>query len=85
MVPDSPGADSAAISRQARDFWTREWTGQTLMAVGAQDPVFGPTAMRSLQQVIRGCPEPVVLQQAGHFLPEEGAEIAQLAVGYFRR
>jgi tRNA(adenine34) deaminase len=85
MVPDSPAADGAAISRQAREFWSRDWAGQSLMAVGALDPVLGPPVMRSLQKLIRGCPEPVVLEQAGHFVPEDGAEIAQLAVGYFRR
>lgn len=85
MVPDGPDADGAAISRQARDFWSRQWSGQTLMAIGAQDPVLGPPVMRSLQQIIRGCPEPVVLEQAGHFVPEQGAELARLAVGYFRR
>ena len=85
MVPDSPEADGAAVSRQASQFWSERWTGRTLMAVGAQDPVLGETVMRSLQQVIRGCPEPMVLQHAGHFVPEEGGEIARLAVGYFRR
>jgi tRNA(adenine34) deaminase len=85
MVPDSPDAEGAALSRQAREFWSRDWSGQSLMAVGARDPVLGEPVMRSLQQVIRGCPEPVVLQQAGHFVPEDGDEIARLAVGYFRR
>ena len=85
MVPDSAEADGAAVSRQARQFWSERWTGQTLMAVGAQDPVLGEPVMRSLQRFIRGCPEPVVLQQAGHFVPEDGGEIARLAVGYFRR
>ena len=84
-VPDSPDADGAAVSRQAREFWSNHWTGKTLMAVGTQDPVLGEPVMRSLQRVIRGCPEPVVLQQAGHFVPEEGGEIARQAVGYFRR
>ena len=85
MVPDSPDADGAAISRQARDFWSRQWSGRSLMAIGAQDPVLGEPVMRALRQVIRGCPEPVVLPHAGHFVPEEGAELARLAVGYLRR
>ena len=85
MVPQAHEADGAAVSRQARDFWSRDWAGQTLMAVGAQDPVLGPPVMRSLQRLIRGCPEPIILEQAGHFVPEDGAEIARLAVGYFRR
>ncbi|GAC1601033.1 MAG: hypothetical protein NVS3B2_03680 [Ramlibacter sp.] len=84
LVPDSADADGAAISRQARDFWSTQWTGQSLMAVGAQDPVLGPEVMTALRSVIRGCPEPMVLEQAGHFVPEHGAGVAQAAVGYFR-
>jgi tRNA(adenine34) deaminase len=85
MVPDSPDADGAAISRQARQFWSRDWSGQTLMAIGAQDPVLGPPVMRQLQQLIHGCPEPMVLERAGHFVQEHGAGIARSAVGYFCR
>ena len=85
MVPDHPEADGAAISRQARDFLAKEWSGQTLMAIGAQDPVLGEPVMRALQQQIRGCPEPMVLPQAGHFVQEHGEAIAHRAVGYFRR
>jgi tRNA(adenine34) deaminase len=84
MVPEFPDADGAAISRQARDFWRDDWTGQTLMAVGAQDPVLGVPVMRGLQKLIRACPEPMVLEQAGHFVQEHGAEIAAEAVRVFR-
>jgi tRNA(adenine34) deaminase len=84
MVPEKPEDDGAAVSRSAREFWSSQWTGQTLMAVGAQDPVLGPPVMKGLQQIIRGCPEPMVLQQAGHFVQEHGEEIARAAVGYFR-
>lgn len=84
MVPDHPDADGAAISRAARDFWSTQWQGRTMMAVGAQDPVLGPPAMEALRSVIRGCPAPVVLPQAGHFVQEHGEEIARAAVGYFR-
>jgi tRNA(adenine34) deaminase len=54
------------------------------MAIGAQDPVLGPQVMQALRNVIRGCPEPMVLEQAGHFVQEHGHAIAQEAVGYFR-
>jgi tRNA(adenine34) deaminase len=84
MVPDSPEADGAAVSRSARDFLSNEWTGQSFMAIGAQDPVLGPPVMQELRKVIRGCPEPLVLQQAGHFVQEHGAAVARAAVGYFR-
>jgi tRNA(adenine34) deaminase len=84
MVPDRPDANGAAISRQARDFLAREWQGQAFMAIGAQDPVLGVPVMEALRQQIRGCPEPLVLPQAGHFVQEHGEEIAREAVGYFR-
>ncbi len=84
MVPefaDSPGAE---VSRRARDFWRDDWQGLSFMAIGAQDPVLGPPVMQALRTQIRGCPEPLVLPQAGHFVQEHGQEIARQAVGYFR-
>lgn len=84
MVPDSLDADGAAISREARAFWTNQWTGRSMMAIGAQDPVLGVPVMEALRQNIRGCPEPMVLPQAGHFVQEHGEPIARAAVGYFR-
>jgi tRNA(adenine34) deaminase len=47
--------------------------------------VLGPPVMRQLQQLIHGCPEPMVLERAGHFVQEHGAGIARSAVGYFCR
>lgn len=83
MVPDRRDADGAAVSRQARDFWSRQWTGRSMMAVGAQDPVLGPPVMQALRKNIRGCPEPMVIADAGHFVQERGEGIALAAVGYF--
>ena len=83
LVPESENSDGAAISRQARDFWQQRWSGQTLMAIGMQDPVLGMPVMQELQQIIRGCPEPIRMDQAGHFVQEHGEPIAQAAVKYF--
>ena len=83
MVPEFADSDGAAISRAARDFWKTQWNGTSLMAIGQQDPVLGEPTMRSLQMVIRGCPEPMLLPQAGHFVQEHGEEIAQRAVALF--
>ena len=83
MVPDAPDADGAAVSRLARDFWRNEWSGQSLMAIGAQDPVLGEPVMRALRNVIRNCPEPMVLPQAGHFVQEHGETIATAALAHF--
>lgn len=84
MVPEVPQADGAEVSRKARDFWQTEWDGITLMAVGAQDPVLGLETMRTLQKLINGCPEPLILDNAGHFVQERGEEIAKLAVQVFK-
>lgn len=83
MVPEFADSDGAAISREAREFWQQRWSGKTLMAVGVQDPVLGLPVMRGLRQLIRGCGEPMLLAQAGHFVPEHGEPIAAAALDYF--
>ena len=84
MVPEHVDDDGAAVSRAAREFWRNDWTGRTFMAIGAQDPVLGEPVMRGLQALIRGCPEPMVLPQGGHFVQEHGEAVAQAALGYFK-
>ncbi len=83
MVPDAATADGAAESRLAREFWRNQWSGQSLMAVGVLDPVLGLPVMQDLRQSIRGCPAPMLLDQAGHFVPEHGETVARAAVGHF--
>lgn len=83
LVPDRPDADGAAISRRARDWWQNQWTGQSFMAIGMKDPVLGPPVMRALRKLIRGCPPPYEHVEAGHFVQEWGADIAQRALGAF--
>jgi haloalkane dehalogenase/tRNA(adenine34) deaminase len=80
LVPDSPDADGAALSRRARDWWRTGWRGAAFMAVGATDPVLGPPVMAELRAAIRGCPEPYVHPQAGHFVQEWGEEVAERAL-----
>jgi pimeloyl-ACP methyl ester carboxylesterase len=80
LVPDSPGADGAALSRRAREWLRTEWRGPTFMAVGATDPVLGPPVMAALRAVIRGCPEPYVHPEAGHFVQEWGDVVAERAL-----
>ena len=80
MVPEHADSEGAAVSRQAKQFWTTQWTGKSLMVVGQQDPVLGESVMRELHDAIRACPEPVVLPQAGHFVQEHGQAIAELAL-----
>jgi len=83
LVPDCPEADGAALSRRARDWWARDWAGQTFMAIGMQDPVLGPPAMAALRRQIKGCPAPLELPHAGHFVQEAGSEIVTRAIAHF--
>jgi pimeloyl-ACP methyl ester carboxylesterase len=86
LVPDvltmGEAAPGAAISLAAAEFWQHRWTGDSFMAVGEQDPVLRPT-MQALQSLIRGCPPPMSVAAAGHFVPEWGAPIAQAALASF--
>jgi pimeloyl-ACP methyl ester carboxylesterase len=80
LVPDHPDAPGAEVSRRAREWLRREWPGETFMAVGAKDPVLGPPVMEALRKDIRGCPEPYVIEEGGHFVQEWGDEIARKAL-----
>lgn len=83
LVPDRKDAPGAALSRAARDWWMREWQGESFMAVGMRDPVLGAPVMNALRGHIRGCPAPMNIAEAGHFTPEWGREIAAAALAHF--
>jgi tRNA(adenine34) deaminase len=82
-VPESPEDPGAVLSGQAEQFWRQHWQGRSLLVIGQQDPVLGEPVMRQLATSIRGCPEPLLLPQAGHFVQEHGQFIAQQAVRHF--
>lgn len=71
-------------SRAAVKFWSQQWNGQAFMAIGAADPVLGVEVMRKLHSLIRGCCEPLVITDGGHFLQEWGASIAAQAMDCFQ-
>ncbi len=83
MVPELSHDEGAAVSRQALTFWQHDWHGQSMMAIGLQDPVLGGPVMEALRGHIAACPEPLRLANAGHFVPEHGEAIARQAVAYF--
>ncbi|WP_210547469.1 tRNA adenosine(34) deaminase TadA [Rhodoferax sp. PAMC 29310] len=80
LVPEFEDSDGAEVSRLARDFWQHRWNGQSLMAIGLQDPVLGSSAMEHLHQFIRNCPPPLRLAKAGHFVQEQGEAVAHAAI-----
>jgi haloalkane dehalogenase len=83
LVPPTPDAPGAAIGRAARDWWRDEWRGESFMAIGGADPVITPDAMHALRDGIRGCPEPLIIPEAGHFVQEWGDQVVAGALKAF--
>ena len=48
-----------------------------------KDAILGEAAMMQLKAVIKGCPEPMKIEEAGHFVQEYGVEIAEQALASF--
>lgn len=76
-------SEGVETSLAARKFWSQDWTGESFMAIGMQDPVLGPKAMHILKSIIKNCPEPVEVAEAGHFVQEWGEPIAKAALEKF--
>ncbi len=90
MLKEQGAADLTPLSKEgvetsakARKFWSEQWTGESFMAIGMQDPVLGPPAMHFLRSFIKGCPEPIEIADAGHFVQEWGEPIAKAALARF--
>jgi pimeloyl-ACP methyl ester carboxylesterase len=83
LVMTDPSMDGVEVSKRAARFWTQDWTGQSFMAIGERDPVLGPPVMERMQELIRDCPPPLVLPDAGHFVQEQGEEVARSALASF--
>ena len=83
LVMVEPGMEGIETAKSTRKFWQDEWEGESFMAIGAKDPVLGLAVMNQLRKTIRHCPEPTVLEEAGHFLQEWGEPVAQAALKQF--
>ncbi len=83
LVMTDPNMEGVGTSKRALKFWNSDWTGKSFMAVGMQDPVLGPNAMKWLQSQIKNCPDPMEIADGGHFVQEWGKDIAQSALRMF--
>jgi pimeloyl-ACP methyl ester carboxylesterase len=83
LVPVAPDMEGAEVSLRAAAFFRDQWQCATFMAIGMQDPVLGPPVMHALAKVIRGCPPPLELPEAGHFVQEHGQVVAERALAAF--
>jgi len=80
LVPEHFNDGGAELGRQARDWFTTDWSGKTFMVVGAQDPVLGVAPMQYVKKRIRHCPEPLILEKAGHFVQEFSDDFIDQAI-----
>ena len=85
MVMIEPDMEGVETSREALHFWRHQWQGKTFMAVGEQDPVLGVDVMQAMAGVIKDCPPPMIIKEAGHFVQEWGDQVAQAALAAFEQ
>jgi len=76
-----PGMEGVAEAQAAVRFWAEEWSGKSFMVIGGKDP--DVESMQELRRKIRGCPEPLLLAEAGHFVQEWGEKAARAALHSF--
>lgn len=80
LVMTDPDMEGVETSKRAAAWWRSDWTGESFMAVGAQDPVLGPSQMENLRATIANCPPAMMIEDGGHFVQEWGAPIARAAL-----
>jgi haloalkane dehalogenase len=83
IVPVEPGMEGIEECRRARAWLSSRWSGQSFMAIGLRDPVLGKPVMEDLRSTIRGCPAPLEIPEAGHFVQEWGEPVAKAALEAF--
>lgn len=83
IVPIEPGMQGQEHGERARAYFQNEWSGESFMAVGMRDPVLGGPVMEELRGIITGCPAPLMIAEAGHFVQEWGKEVATAALEAF--
>lgn len=82
LVPLSPKDEGAAILERAAEWFPKNWQGDSFMAIGTKDHALGRNTMLPLRKLIPNCPEPLLVK-AGHYVQEQGVEIAEGALQHF--
>ncbi len=83
LVMVNPDMEGVETSKRAARWWADDWEGQSFMAIGMADPVLGGPIMQALRTGIKGCPEPMRIKDAGHFVQEWGEPVARAALKAF--
>jgi pimeloyl-ACP methyl ester carboxylesterase len=81
LVMTDPDMEGVDVSRRAAAWWKEAWTGDSFMAIGAQDVLIPPRLMQRMYEILRITRAPLHLPDAGHFVQEmHGAEVARAAI-----
>lgn len=81
FIPDTIDAPGAELGRISEKFWANDWQGKSFVAIGTQDQILSePT--KKIAGLIRNCPEPLMINDAGHFLFEQGDKILETALAH---
>lgn len=83
LVAVEPGMEGVPYGIRARQFLASDWRGESFMAIGLRDPVLGKPVMDELRTTIRGCPPPLEIPEAGHFVQEWGEQVVHAALATF--
>jgi haloalkane dehalogenase len=81
--PRQISSEGIETSLAARNFWMKDWAGDSFMAIGMKDPVLGSKVMAMMRMLIKNCPQPMEVEDAGHFVQEWGGPIAKAAIEKF--
>lgn len=83
LVMIEPEMEGIEVSKRAREWFQNDWTGETFLAWGKQDIVFLEKNMLEIKNIIRNCPAPLIIEEAGHFVQEWGDQVAMAALKSF--
>jgi len=83
LVAVEPDMDGVPYGIAAQKFLSTEWQGESFMAIGMRDWVLGEPVMEEVRSFIKGCPEPMKVEEGGHFVQEFGEPIARAAIAHF--
>lgn len=77
-------SENLALAESVRDFWRRQWQGQSMVAGGPQDLLLAEAALRVVQHAADAGLEGLRGPLTGCVPEEPGAQLAEVANPYFR-
>jgi len=84
-VPCDPGMAGIDHGLAAREYLSTKWSGESFMAIGMRDFVLHEEVqMKTVHPFIKGCPTPMKVEDAAHFVQEYGEPVAKAALKHFR-